>query len=264
MATTASIGDVILHYARSGTPGGHPFVFSNSLGTDFRVWDPLLPHLPVGLDILRYDKRGHGLSGAPDGPWRMDDYVADLAGLMEAQGLSGAVICGLSVGGLIAQGLAASRPDLVRALILCDTGAKIGTETMWNDRIAAVRAQGLESIADAVMERWFAPGFRADRVRLAPWRTMLARTPAEGYARTGEAIRDADYRASTAELRLPCLAVCGAHDGSTPPELVRQTAALIPGSRFALIEEAGHIPCVEQPAVLAAHISRFLEEIGAG
>lgn len=252
---------VALHYRLEGPPDGVPVVFSNSLGTDFRVWDPLVPHLPEGLRILRYDKRGHGLSDCPPGPWSIWDHVDDLGRLMDALGLRDAVICGLSVGGLIAQGLATARPELVRALVLCDTGAKIGTRETWDARIEAIGAGGLAMIADAVMERWFTAGFRADPARLAPWRNMMVRTPEPGYVRTAGAIRDADLREATSMLRLPCLAVCGEDDGATPPELVRQTAALIPGARFELILGAGHIPSVEQPEVLGGLITGFLMDL---
>lgn len=252
---------VAIHFRDEGPEEAPAIVFSNSLGTDFRVWDALLPHLPDGWRWLRYDKRGHGLSGLPEGPWLIEDHAADLAALMEARGISQAVICGLSVGGLIAQALAASRPELVRGLILCDTGAKIGNAEMWNGRMAQIREGGLEAILEANMSRWFTEAFRADPARLAPWNAMLSRTPVEGYLRTAEAIRDADCRASTAQLSLPCLAVVGEADGSTPPDLVRETAALIPGSRFEVIEGAGHIPCVEQPAALAALITGFLASL---
>lgn len=258
---TVKLNSVTLHVAETGPADGPALVFSNSLGTDFRIWDQVLPLLPQGLRVVRYDKRGHGLSDCPEAPWGMRDHVADLGGIMDTLGVSGAVICGLSVGGVIAQGLAAERPDLVSALILCDTGAKIGNPELWDGRIAAVEEGGIEAIADAVMERWFTRAFREGDATFPVWRNMLIRTPDAGYANTCAAIRDTDLIESTSRLRLPCLAICGAEDGATPPDLVRETAALIPGSRFELIRKAGHLPCIEQPDETARLIGGFLRGI---
>jgi 3-oxoadipate enol-lactonase len=255
------LGTAILHYRDEGPRDGPALVFSNSLGTDFRVWDALLPHLPAGWRIVRYDKRGHGLSSLPEGPWSIADHAADLAGLMDALGVRGAVICGLSVGGLIAQRIALSRPELARALVLCDTAARIGSDEMWSTRVATVREGGIEAIHDANMARWFTETFRADPARLQPWSAMLTRTPVEGYVRTAEAIRACDLTGETRGLRLPCLAVAGEADGSTPPDLVRATADLIEGARFEVIEGAGHIPCVEAPERLGALMTAFLESL---
>jgi 3-oxoadipate enol-lactonase len=248
-----------IHAAVSGNADGMPLVFANSLGTDLRVWDPLLPLLPPGLRLVRYDKRGHGLSDGA-GAWTIDDLVADLEALMEALGIGSAVVCGLSVGGMIAQALAARSPGRVRALILCDTAARIGPASIWQDRIAAVEAGGIAPIADAVLERWFSPRFRAQDPAIALWRNMLVRTPPAGYAATCAAIRDADLTASTRDLRLPALAVAGEMDGATPPDLVRATAELIPGARFAVIPGCGHLPPAEAPAALAGLVADFLKE----
>ncbi|MEM7508727.1 MAG: 3-oxoadipate enol-lactonase [Pseudomonadota bacterium] len=255
------LGDVTLHVADEGPRNGPVVVFSNSLGTDFRLWNAVLPLLPTGLRLVRYDKRGHGLSDLPEGDWGMADHVSDLTRLADHLSLRNIVICGLSVGGIIAQGAAAERPDLVRAIVLCDTGAKIGHPDLWNDRIAAVEAGGIASISDQILERWFTPEFRAS-TDFAIWRNMLCRTTAGGYIGTSKAIRDTDLVESTARLRLPCLGIGGDQDGSTPPDLVRETTALIPNSRFELIRDAGHLPCVEQPEVFANHLSGFLAEIG--
>ncbi len=252
-----------VHYRVEGDPTGAPIVFGNSLGTDLRVWDKLLALLPPGLRILRYDMRGHGLTDAPEGAYFMGDLVADAAALMDATGFRGAVFVGLSIGGVVAQGLAAERPDLVRAAVLSNTAAKVGTEAGWNERIATVRANGIEAIADHVMGLWFTKAFHANRAEeLALWRNMMTRTPLDGYLGCCAAIAGTDLRESTTGLRLPVLALVGDQDGSTPPDLVHETAESIPGARFEIIRGAGHIPCVEQPEATAALIQRFLAEIG--
>ncbi|MEQ8346553.1 MAG: 3-oxoadipate enol-lactonase [Sneathiellaceae bacterium] len=267
----ARIGTTVLHYrdseprGDSDTPAGKAaattLVFANSLGTDLRVWDPLLPHLPQGLRVLRYDKRGHGLSDCPPGPYGIDELVGELSGLLDHLGVRRAVVVGLSVGGMIAQGLAAARPDIVQAAVFCCTGHVIGSAEMWAQRIEALREVGISGMADNVMERWFSPAFRADRpADLALWRNMLTRTPEAGYVATCAALRDADLTAGTSALRIPVLCVAGSNDGATPPALVKSLADLVPGARYALLDGPGHIPCVEAPAALGAEITRFLKE----
>ena len=248
-----------MHYCDQGPKDGPVLVFANSLGTDLRLWDALLPHLPSGLRLLRYDKRGHGLSDA-GGAAAIEDLADDAIALIEAAAPGPVVFVGLSIGGLIAQAVAARRPDLIRALVLSNTAARIGTADTWQARIAAVNTDGLASIADAVMERWFAPGFRATP-DLALWRNMLIRTPAPGYTAACAAIAATDLTTATAALRLPALVIAGEADGATPPDLVQATAALIPGAAFHILPGAGHLPCVEAPAAYAALLTRFLTEI---
>lgn len=252
------VNDAALHCQIEGPSDAPALVFSNSLGTDFRIWDAVVADLAQDYRILRYDKRGHGLSDDPDTGWSMGELVGDVAALMEHFGLKGAAVVGLSVGGLIAQGLAAERPDLVRLMVLADTAARIGNEDLWNDRIAQVKSAGIESMADAILERWFAPDFHADG-NFAMWRNMLVRTSDQGYARVSAAIRDTDLVTSTSGLTLPTLAVVGDRDGATPPDLVRETADLVLGSQFEIIRGAGHLPCVEKPQVFTRLLRDFLK-----
>lgn len=242
-----------------GPEDGHVVMLANSLGTDLRVWDPMREYLPAGLRLVRYDKRGHGLSDCPDGPYSIDSLAADAAGIADTFDLRNVTFVGLSIGGLIGQALALSRPDIVAALVLMDTGAKIGTPQMWQDRISALDDDGLESMAEAILDRWFAPALRQDATALSPWRNMLTRTPLAGYRACCQAIAAADYSDKLSALTIPVMTMGGSEDQSTPPDLVRQTAALC-GAPFHVIEDAGHLPCVEKPAETAALITEFLEK----
>ncbi|MBF9044857.1 3-oxoadipate enol-lactonase [Rhodobacterales bacterium HKCCE4037] len=253
--------DVALHVQVDGPEDGPPVVFANSLGTDLRLWDDVVHALPEGLRLIRYDKRGHGLSTCPDAPYGMGALVRDAERVMDALEVRDAVIVGLSIGGMIAQGLAAKRLDLVRAVVLSNTGAKIGTREMWDERIAMIRAGGLASMSDAIMERWFAPQFRTSDA-VTPWKRMVETCPEEGYAGCCAAIAGSDFYTTTAALRLPALVIAGDRDGATPPDLVRELAELIPGARFELIHGVGHLPCVEKPGEYAALLSGFLKDIG--
>ncbi|MGB3176567.1 MAG: 3-oxoadipate enol-lactonase [Albidovulum sp.] len=250
-----------LHWREDGNPSGAPVVFANSLGTDFRMWDQLIPLLPQSLRLIRYDKRGHGLSSCPTGPYSMGAMIRDVEQLCDALDVRDCVFVGLSVGGLIAQGLAVKRLDMVRAMVLSNTAAKIGTRGMWNDRINAIRAGGMEAIGDATMERWFSRNFRA-QPEMQGWRAMLTRQPIEGYCGVAAAIAGTDFITPTSGLTLPTLVIAGSEDGATPPDLVRETAGLIRGARFELIRGAGHLPPVEQPETYAALLRDFFTSVG--
>lgn len=250
-----------VHWRQDGSETGAPVVFANALGTDFRLWDDMIACLPDGLRLIRYDKRGHGLSDAPPPPYSMDTLIEDAGLLLDHLGIRDCVFVGLSIGGIIAQGLAEWRPDLVRGLVLSNTAAKIGTPAMWAERITQVTAGGIDVLADPTMERWFSPPFRATPA-MSAWRNMLVRTPLNGYLGAMHALSATDMMSQTASLRLPTLGIAGSADGSTPPDLVRETTDLIPGSRFRLIQGAGHLPCVEKPDLYAEILATFLREIG--
>lgn len=253
--------DVQMHWREDGDPAGHPVVFSNSLGTDFRLWDRIVPLLPKSLRLIRYDMRGHGLSSCPPGPYSMGGLVRDAERLCDALGVKDSNFVGLSVGGMIAQGLAVKRLDLVRAMVLSNTAAKVATPAIWAERIAAVRLGGIEAVADATMMRWFSRPFR-ETPEMPGWRNMMTRQPVEGYLGCCAAISGTDFFTPTSSLTLPTLAIAGSEDGSTPPDLVRETAALIAGAQFELIRGAGHLPCVEKPAEYAALLRSFIARIG--
>jgi 3-oxoadipate enol-lactonase len=258
----ARLNGVAQHYEDAGSRDGQAIVFSNSLGTDFRIWDGVLRHLPADLRVIRYDKRGHGLSEATPGPYEMKTLAEDLAALLDHLGVRGAAIVGLSVGGMIAQGLAALRPDLVSALVLMDTAHRIGTVEGWNSRIGTVREKGMAAIADGVLAGWFTEAYRSAAPDFQGYRAMLLRNDVEGYAGVCAALRDADLTESTRALKVPALCVAGEHDATTSPKLMQATVDLISGARLEVVKNAGHIPCVERPEEVAGLIAGFLEEAG--
>lgn len=253
-----SIDGTTFHIARTGGEG-RPILFLNSLGTDLRIWDAVIDALP-GQPSLRYDKRGHGLTGgaSPD----MARHVADAIALIEQQELDRPLLCGVSVGGLIALGVAGARPDLVGGLILSNTAARIGTADSWADRIAAIEDGGVESIADAIMDRWFSADFRTEKpTDLAGWRNMLTRCPKEGYTGVCAAIRDTDFTGFAQALTLPTRVVGGTADLATAPDVVEGLAAQIAGASLTMIEGCGHLPSIEAPERLLPLIRDALKDL---
>lgn len=257
------LGDIVVHHRlRPTAPGAQTIVFINSLGTDFRIWDGVIAKLDDDLGILVYDKRGHGLSSIGSTPYTIADHAGDLMRLMEALSLSNAIICGLSVGGQIAQQLYFDRPDLVAGLVLCDTAARIGDADFWHKRIDAISRNGIASVADGIMERWFSAGFRqsgSPEYQIA--RAMFERQPVAGYLATCAAIADFDRRADTASIAVPVSVLVGSEDGATPRDLVADFARQIPDSWFQVIEGAGHLPCIEKPAQVAAAIAALVKRV---
>ena len=258
--TTAN--GVVHHYQVIGGPEGKPtFVFVNSLGTDFRIWRDVIVKLVGEYGIVLYDKRGHGLSALGETPYKVETLASDLAGLLDGLGVDNAIVVGLSVGGLIAQCLVRERPDLVRALVLIGTAAKIGDDAMWPERIAAVKESGVAPLLDGVMAKWFTPAFHQNRPDdLAGYRTMVERQPQAGYVATCEALRDADLRVDAPDIKVPTICVVGDQDGSTPPKTVLELARSIPDARYEVIQGAAHIPCVETPDYLVEIIRAFLKD----
>ena len=251
----ARVNGAVAHYADEGRRDARTIVFINALGADFRIWDDVARPLAEAYRVVRYDKRGHGLSELPPGAALIADYAADLIGLLDLLSVSRAVIVGVSMGGLIAQELYRQRPDLVAALGLCDTAAKFGAAGMWRQRLDAVARGGIEAIADGVMQRWFSPDFQARRPdELTGWRLMLTRTPKEGYMTACGALEQGDLRAECAKIQVPTLCVVGDEDGSTPVATVRGLASAIGRARFEIIAGAGHIPSIEKPDQLRALI----------
>lgn len=248
-----TVNERLHHYAHHKGAGARAVVFANSLGTDMRIWDQVCANLPPEIPTLTYDKSGHGMTQG--GAGSIAALAQDLAALMDQLNLRDALICGVSVGGQIAQALAFARPDLVAGLVLCNTGYKIGTADLWATRIATLKQDGLDAMAEGIIERWFSADFRRSHPEaIAGYRLMLTRTPQEGYAAVCGAIRDADLSNGTSQLTCPALCVAGGDDLATPPDVVEALAALIPNAQSTCYEGIGHLPCIEAPSRLATDI----------
>ena len=182
MTCFTDIGGLALHHSVQGHRRGMPVVFINSLGTDLRIWDGVIPHLADRFRIVRYDKRGHGLSDCSPGRNAIRTHTNDLAGLLDSLQIDETIVVGTSVGGMIALDFAAAYPRRVRAQVLCGTGPKIGTAEMWNDRIHTLREHGMDTLSDAIVSRWFTASFAQNHpAAYRGYRNMLSRTPVAGY-----------------------------------------------------------------------------------
>ena len=252
-----TVGDLNMHVRIEGPPGAPAVLMLHSLGTCLHVWDAQAAALSSSYRVIRPDLRGHGLTSVTPAPYSIAVLARDMLALLDALGVEQAHVAGLSIGGMVAQGLAALAPTRVRSLILCDTAMTIPTAESWHQRVAGVRANGMASIADGVLARWVTPGYMA-RPEALGLKAMLLRTDAEGYCGAALAIAGEDLTEATSCLRMPALVLVGDQDVSTPVAAAQAMAAAIPGARLQVIPGAGHIPNDEQAEIVNAAIQDFL------
>jgi 3-oxoadipate enol-lactonase len=252
----AELKDAMIHYELAGVAGRPVVMLSNSLGTNFSMWDPQVEALAKRFRVLRYDQRGHGNSSAPPGPYSMEQLGRDVVGLLDTLKLKRVHFCGLSMGGQTGMWLGVNAPERIEKLVLCNTGAKIGTPETWNARIESVRSGGMKAVAGGVLERWLTPEFRAKNPAVAAKiLQMLESTNPEGYAACCAAVRDFDYRKKLGGIRAPTQVIAGTHDSATPPAGCRFVADEIYGARYIELN-AAHLSNVEDS-------ERFTEEVEA-
>lgn len=246
------------HVEQAGAPDAPPLILSHSLGTTLGLWDEVVPLLAKTRRVVRYDARGHGLSAAPDQVYAMGDLGRDVLALMDRLGLAAADFCGLSLGGMVGQWIALNAPQSLRRLILANTTAHAGPARFWDQRIRAIRRDGVEPIADQVIDSWFSPDFRARAPqRVAQVRAMVAGTPATGYMGTSCAMRDMDFRNALAGVRTQTLVIVSEADRSTPATWGEAIAAAIPGAKLACLP-GGHLSAIEQPEAFVRAVDGFL------
>ena len=241
-------------------PGDAPvLMLSNSLGTDLHMWDPQMPEFTRHFRVVRYDRRGHGKSGAPQGPYSFDRFGRDILAIADALKIGRMNWCGLSMGGMDGQWLGANARGRIDKLVLANTNFYYADKAPWADRIKFVHDKGLAAFVDTNMARWFTKGFieRAPR-EIQRMTQMFLATNRDGYAACVGAIRDMDFRASNPTVTAPTLVIVGAHDPATPPANGEEIARQIKGAKIVSLN-ASHISNVEQPAAFTKAVLDFLK-----
>lgn len=249
-----------VHYELTGPTVAPIVVLSGSLGTDLSMWDPQMKALSHSFRVLRYDLRGHGSSPVPAGPYSIADLSADLLGLLNRLEIERASLCGVSIGGMASIWTAAHAPARVDRLAVCCTSAWLDPEGSYRARAASVRELGIEPIADAVLARWFTPGYTDTHPELdRRMRRSLVGTPREGYAGCCEAIADMDLRPGLPAIEAPTLVIAGRDDPATPPAHGQLIADGIPAARMAVVPQAAHLANIEQAERVNELIVRHLQ-----
>jgi 3-oxoadipate enol-lactonase len=248
-----------IHYLIEGS--GPCVTLAHSLATDLTLWDELAAELAQRFTVLRYDARGHGQTSAPEGPYDFPMLVADLVGLLDRLSIERTHFVGLSMGGMLGQHFALAVPQRLDRLVLVSTTSRIPPEarTLWDERIATARAQGMAAHVEATLARWFTAPYRmAHPEVMARIGALIAATPVAGFAGWGAAICTLDVTDKLGAVRAPTLVAVGADDPGTPPALSETIAAAIPGARLEIVPAASHQLPVEQAEIFLRLLHDFL------
>ena len=249
---------VRLAVTMEGAPDKPAIIFSNSLATSLGMWDEVVDRLAADARLVRYDARGHGRSSAPEDGYTIERLGRDVGAILDAFGISKAVVCGVSLGGLTAMWLGANMSDRVAGLILANTAANFPPETMWRDRAATARSSGVASFVQPSLERWVTAGYRDKHVaRVEELAAMIEVTAPAGYAGCCEVLASTNVLPDLSRISCPVLVVAGEHDPSTPPARAREIAAAIPQASLVTVD-AAHISSVEAPDAFADSVRDFL------
>jgi 3-oxoadipate enol-lactonase len=243
---------------------GSPVVMSHALGLDVHMWDELAARLAKTHSVLRYEHRGHGSSAVPPGPYTLDQLVDDAARVIREWGRGPVAWIGLSMGGMVGQGLAINHPELLRGAVLANTTARYpdAAAATWAARIAAVEQGGMAAVADAVVERYLGPDYRAGHpAEAAALKAKLLCSDPAGYVACCHAIAKVDWLDRLGTVRLPTLVIAGGKDLGATPEMARAIAERIPGAELTVLEEAAHLSVAELPNRFHDTVAAFLASL---
>lgn len=252
---------VRVNWVSDGPDDGEIVLFSGSLGSDVRMWEPQVAALTgAGFRVIRYDHRGHGKSPVPRGPYSLADLGGDVLELLTLLNARGVHFVGLSLGGMIGMWLGQHAPERFATLTLCCTSADLGPASGWAERAALVREQGTQAVAEAVVGRWFTPAWaQAHPERIAFYREMVAATPAAGYASCCQAIEKMDILGGLETIPTPTLVIAGGDDPATPPYHGKLIAETVQKGRLDIVSPGAHLASAEQPEavnkLILEHIS---------
>ncbi|MCH4246470.1 MAG: 3-oxoadipate enol-lactonase [Acinetobacter populi] len=260
----AQLKDVSLNYETFGDHAKPALIFSNSLGTNYRMWQAQYEVLQQYYFIICYDTRGHGASSTPKPPYALADLGQDVIDLLDYLKIEKAFFCGISMGGLTGQWLAIYYPEYFYRIMICNTAAKIGQEKAWQDRAALVREQGLRPIASTAASRWFTESFIQSNAGIVQHLANdLEAGSTEGYANCCEALAQADVRAKLKDIRIPVIIVAGTEDPITTITDGEYMQQHITDAKLVTIA-ASHISNIEQPEQFNQFIQNIVKFNEAG
>ncbi|MGY4225360.1 3-oxoadipate enol-lactonase [Bradyrhizobium sp. USDA 4503] len=250
----------LLNVQVDGRDGGPTLMLSNSLGCTLQMWEPQMRALTQLFRVIRYDRRGHGKSGVPAGPYSMERFGRDVLAILDDLSIEKVHWCGLSMGGMVGQWLGANAPERFGRIILANTACYYPDPTNWLNRIKAVKEGGIAAVADAVIAGWLTADFREREPETAArMKAMLVASPVEGYLACCEALSTLDQRALLPRIKSPTLVIAGKQDMATPVSAGEMIRSGIPGASMTLLD-AAHISNVEQSHAFTEAVVGFLTQ----
>jgi 3-oxoadipate enol-lactonase len=236
-----------------------PVVLLHSLAMDHSIWDAHVAAVDGRFPVITCDLPGHGSACGIDGEYPVERMADEVARCLRDEGVSGAVVAGLSLGGCVAQSLAGRHPDLVGGLLLADTTAWYGEDAPanWEARAQKARNEGFDSLADFQIARWFSPGYVPANPDVAERLLAIFRSnDITSYVATCRAMGRYDGRAMLERITVPSTVLVGELDPATPVAHAEDLAARLAGARLRIVDGASHMSPVERP-------EPFLEELFA-
>jgi 3-oxoadipate enol-lactonase len=237
---------------------GQPIIFLHGLGSTNSVWEPQIRALSDRFMVIRYDLRGAGRS-EHNNFLSIESWVDDLLALMDAYGLQSARFVGHSLGTLILQHFAVRNPEKVVSLALIGVN-RAPTEQRRQavrERVAKVRANGIPSIADAVVKGGLSPYSFEHKPEIVGFvRELLLGQSCDGYAASCEAMAAATA-ADIAKIECPVLVLSGQDDNVSPPANGEAFARELSTAECLLVEQCGHWHPIEQPVAVNAALNAF-------
>lgn len=249
------------HYRIDGR-GERWVTFVTGIANDLSMWDGQVAALERDFNVLRYDLRGHGGTPASGGAYTIELLVSDLAALLDQLNIRRTSVIGLGLGGAIAQAFALAHPDRVDKLMPCCCRARMVPDfaAMWHKLRETVSTNGLESIVEPTVQRWFSEDFKSRHPEvLEKIRKMIRSTTQEGYMGVTAAFLGLDVEAELGSIKAPTLYVSGAEDRlGGPPALMEGLAAKVKGARHVSVPNAAHIANIQNPEGFNRVLKDFL------
>jgi 3-oxoadipate enol-lactonase len=240
-----------------------PVLLLHSLATHGAMWSAQIPFWARSFRLIVPDLPGHGSTPPDPGLHRFDDYASSVLRLLDLLGVQRTALVGVSLGGMISMALALRYPDRISSIVLAHTFARVAEATIpvWQQRRADVESQGMESQVVSTLGRWFPDEFRASSPLTVAWvADMIRSTHPAGYDAVAESIQHLDYLDQLADIRHPTLVVAGSQDKGATPQIAIEMCSRLANGRLLILQNAGHLGCVDQPVAFTERVGEFLLE----